>query len=403
MSEVDQVLKILLAQMRPIGTEHVPISLALHRVLAQDVFAAGSFPHFDRSAMDGYAVMSADTQNAGKKNPVRIPIAGVIRAGMPAEKTLEKGTTLKIMTGAPMPSKADTIIPFEQVEEHKHDIRIYSPVPPGKNVILKGEHIRSGECVLKRGKPLSAVQLGTLASLGLTAVSVYRRPSVAAMITGDEFAAPGEALASGQIYDANTVLLPALFQEQFLQVSSLLSYPDDLGKITSGIHSALQKYDVVVTSGGVSRGDYDFIVKALQEIGAEIQIEQVSIKPGKPFVFATFGTHYFFGLPGNPLSVINLFQTLLKPAVDKLKGKQTMGYPVVNMRLDEEMENTSGRRIYLFGTAEYRDGQYFFKRDWNQSSNHLFGCNRSNSAIWLEANSGLHHKGEYVPGRLMER
>lgn len=398
---VEQALDCILENVHPTELEEISIFEALGRVLSFSVEAQQSLPLFNKAAMDGYAVNSRETASASADAPMNLPLRGVIRAGMPLEKTWETGTAYKIMTGAPVPEKADAVIQWESVEEHPDFVRIFAPVPAKKNIIGKGEQVRRGDCVLSAGCLLAAVQIGVLASLGIHKVSVYKKPTVAIISTGDELADSETASESGKIFDTNTALLSALLQEQHADVRSVKRVPDDYCKTVEAFRTAFAQADIVITSGGVSKGDYDFVPAALRAISATILFDSVAIKPGKPMVFALWKEKCCFCLPGNPLSVVHMFEELVKPALDKMRGLGRFLDETVKMILEEDFKNNGDRRRYIYGVARSENGQYYFRNAGNQSSNQLFTRNRSNSVIWLPAQSGRHVRGEQVWGRLL--
>lgn len=401
MIEVEQAQEIILQAVSPMKTENVPLMAAWNRVLGCAVMAPDDFPSFHRSAMDGYAVLSADTLDASTARPVKLPITGVVKAGMPVSKEWETHTCCKIMTGAPLPERADAVIQWEKVEKCQKGIALSAPVPPGKNVIRKGEQIQKGAFVLEAGIPLTAIPLGALASLGQADVCVYRKPAVTVISTGDELAGPDKSLTCGKVFDVNSTLLPALLREQNMTVRAVENCADDREQTARCIKAALAESDVVISSGGASKGDYDFIVPALRELGAQILCHEVAMKPGKPIVVATLGSKLYFGLPGNPLSAAHVFQLLLKPAFDKLRGLRGMVRSVMRVTLGQDVCGCKDRRRYLYGIVREEDGRPVFKSLPDQSSNHLFTRSHANCVIWLPVGSEKHRKGEQVSGYLL--
>lgn len=315
MKLLEEAQSEILGSIRRLGTDTVELGDALGRVVAEDVTAREPIPPFKNSAMDGYAVRGSDVSTAG----ALLDVVGEITAGKVPEREVVAGTAMKIMTGAPMPFGADTVVRVENTEQVNDVVKVSVAVEQGSSVRLEGSDIPMGTAVLRKGTRILNTHLGVLASIGASRPLVARRPRVALFSTGDELTSAGAAaLRPGQIRDSNRVLLKTMLEE----VSVVLDQgivKDDPVQLHAAFARAAAGSDVIVTSGGVSMGDHDFVRKILGDMG-EIDFWKVAIKPAKPFAFGTLGGIPFFGLPGNPVSAVIAFEQLVRPALLAMQG-----------------------------------------------------------------------------------
>jgi len=308
---IDEALAQVLAQVRTLGFEDVPVAAATGRVLAQDARALVDLPPFASSAMDGYAVRAADT-------PGRLAICGQSAAGSPYEEELRPGEAAVISTGAVVPEGADAVVPVEVAEREDDAVRV-EVVLPGAHVRPRGGDARSGEVIGSAGHALRPTQVGALAAVGLGTVVCARRPRVAVLATGSELRAPGEPLGPGEIYESNTALISAQIRSAGGEAIVLGPVADDRAETLRALERGLES-DVLITSGGVSVGPHDLVRAALRELGAAEVFWRVAVKPGKPIAFATRGETLVFGLPGNPVSSLVGFELFVRPALLALQG-----------------------------------------------------------------------------------
>ena len=308
---IDEALAQVLAQVRTLGFEDVPVAAATGRVLAQDARALVDLPPFASSAMDGYAVRAADT-------PGRLAIRGQSAAGSPYEEELRPGEAVVISTGAVVPEGADAVVPVEVAEREDDAVRV-EVVRPGAHVRPRGGDARSGEVIGSAGHALRPTQVGALAAVGLGTVVCARRPRVAVLATGSELRAPGEPLGPGEIYESNTALISAQIRSAGGEAIVLGPVADDRAETLRALERGLES-DVLITSGGVSVGPHDLVRDALRELGAAEVFWRVAVKPGKPIAFATRGETLVFGLPGNPVSSLVGFELFVRPALLALQG-----------------------------------------------------------------------------------
>lgn len=345
----------------PLGTEQVALLDALGRVLAADVVADTDTPPFRNSAMDGYAVRAADTGGASADHPVELAVIADAPAGYAPRASVSPGTAIRIMTGAPLPPGADTVVRFEDTDEAlagaqaptsiPGDLRrigIRVSQPPWVNVREAGEDIARGTTVLHAGTVLRPVEIGLLAALGYREAPVYRRPVVAIVATGDEVVGPGDALAPGQIRDSNSYTVAALVR-RYGGIPRLLGVArDQIDELTERLMAA-RSADVIVSSGGVSVGDYDMVKTVLQAEG-EIDLWQVRMKPGKPLAFGWLGGKPFLGLPGNPVAAYVSFELFARPLLLRQQGVVEVTKPALRARVATALENKGGRQHYVRAT-----------------------------------------------------
>jgi molybdopterin molybdotransferase len=307
----------VLERVDPLPAETVPLDTALGRVLFATADALVDLPPFDSSAMDGFALRSADT-------PGRLPVVHRIAAGSPAPRALEAGEAMGIATGGAVPDGADAVIPFEYVVEHDNIVEVENAVEVGANLRPAGGDIGAGETVLESGVRLEARHLAALAAAGIPQVQVARKPRAAVVVTGSELRPPGESLAPGQIYEANGILLEGQLRSAGAEVERSGSVVDEEVAHRAALTRGLQA-DVLLTSGGVSVGPHDLVRSILAELGVEEVFWGVSVKPGKPVSFGVAGSRLVFGLPGNPVSVLVGFELFVRPALLALQGSREPG------------------------------------------------------------------------------
>jgi molybdopterin molybdotransferase len=309
---LDEALAEVLARVYPLEPERVPISVADGRVLAETARARVSLPPFPSSAMDGYAVRSADT-------PGRLPVVFRIAAGQPSSGPLGPGQAMGIATGGVVPDGSDAVIQHELVDETDNIVEISNQVPPGTNVRPRGGDLAAGDAILEQGTRLGSAGLGALAAAGVAEVVCHRRPRCAVLSTGTELRAPGEPLGPGEVYEANGLMLEAELRAGGAQVERLNAIVDDETEHRAALEQGLGA-DVLVTSGGVSVGPHDLVRRVAAELGVEEVFWGVSVKPGRPVAFGVRGSTLVFGLPGNPVSSLITCRLLVLPAVLALQG-----------------------------------------------------------------------------------
>jgi molybdopterin molybdotransferase len=368
MISVEEALGKVLAQFRALETERKPLLESLGQVLAEDVYATFDIPPLDNSAMDGYAVRAESTVGASQSSPRSLTVTSEVAAGYLASEEVRPGTTIRIMTGAPLPKGADCVVRFEDTDEVARkslgqpltEIGILREAKAGHDVRRAGEDVSCGSLVLAKGTPLRPQEIGVLASLGHETASVYRRPVVAILGTGDELLDVGQAMQPGKIYSSNSYSLAAQVI-QYGGIPKLLGIArDSIESLESKIWEA-RSADILITSAGVSVGDYDIVKDVLARQG-DVTFWTVRMKPGKPLAFGVLRlggrTVPHLGLPGNPVSSMVTFEQFARPAIFKMLGRNDYEKATIHARSESHVENTDGRRTYARVRVRRENGEF---------------------------------------------
>ena len=371
--------------------ELIPVTQALGRVLAEDVRAPFDVPPDDNSAVDGYAVASADVPDRGTQE---LGVVADLPAGSVFAGALGPGQTVRIMTGAPMPPGTDTVYPQEQVERTGDRVRV-GPIAKGVNVRRRGEDVEAGTIVLERGSVLRPQEIGLLASLGAGQTRVHRRPRIALLSTGDEVVEPGAPRRPGQIYDANRFTLRGSIEQCGGETLDLGIVPDTREELRARLTEASLSAEAVVTSGGVSVGVYDLVKEVLGEVGS-IDFWQVAMQPGRPLAFGRVGAAHFFGLPGNPVASMLAFMLFVRPALYKLAGRRRLFPETFAARATEPLGKKRGRREFKRGILRFGEGGWEVRTTGPQGSGILSSMVAGNCLIVLEEERGNVAAGETV-------
>lgn len=398
MLNAQEALSIILENVSPLGAITVSLEHCRGFVLAQTVIANADVPPFDNAGMDGYAVRSEDIQSV----PMTLKLVGEIAAGAVASKPLQKGEAYRILTGAKIPEGCDAVVQQEWTENVAKDkVTIVRAVQAGHNIRSAGADIKKGSVVLEQGTRLRAQEIGLLASLGKRFVQIVRPPSVAVLATGNELVELGYPVPDGKIRNSNAYVLQALLQEMGCEVKNLGIAKDEPSEIKAKLSEGLN-YDAVITSGGVSVGDYDYVLDIMKELGVEIRFWKVNIKPGKPFVFGVRNGTPVFGLPGNPVSTMVTFLQFVKPALLKMMGQKEM---VTGFRLqavlEHEITKKDGKRHFVRGILEHKNGSLVVRTTGPQMSNVLSSLSQANCLIILPEEKETFSEGEYVEVELL--
>ena len=369
----EEALAKILACVSPRPSRVTPLPHAPGCFAARDIFARLPLPLFDNSAMDGYAVVSSDCR------PGEIlRVVGEQAAGIDRKSEIRAGEAVRIFTGAPMPNGADAVVMQEDVKRDGSQITVNTTVSPGEFVRRRGCDLSEGQKIVTTGEQLRAENLALLAAQGLATIDVGGELGAAIVSTGDELVPPGTPLQSGQLYESNSVLLRALLEKIGVNVQSSEHAADNRESLGAALRAGL-KHDVLVISGGVSVGERDLVKPCLRELGVEIDLWRVAMKPGKPFLFGRAGNCALFGLPGNPVSAFVTFLILVRPALLKMMGagEAAWSLPKTSAQLTSDVLNDGDRIHYIRG--ELRNGQ--FTPMGRQESHALFGLSRSNALL----------------------
>lgn len=388
----DEAFEQLLSQVSPIqAREYLALEQACGRVLAQDVASDMNIPSADNSAMDGYAVRSADLTVAGTLKQVT-----KIFAGHPFDARIEAGQCARIMTGAQIPDGCDAVVMQENTESKDSVIHILQTPKAGENIRCAGEDIRKGETILTKGRRLTPSDIGLLASLGIAQVPVFKQITVAVISTGDELQTPGAKLNLGQFYESNGYTVAALLERLNVKVLNLGIVPDDLEQLRDAFLQADEKADVVITSGGVSVGEADYTKTIIEELG-RIDFWKLAIKPGKPFAFGHLPSSYVIGLPGNPVSALVTLHKLAVPMLRKISGQTMQSALRLKAIAGKTLRKRPGRMDFQRGIYQVlENGDLEVVATGAQGSGILTSMSAANCYIVLPQDSGNVAEGDTV-------
>ena len=389
MISVEEALSKILDFIEVLDKEEKPLLDCLGQVLAEDAYAPFDIPPQDNSAMDGYAVQAKSIVGANREHPKVLRVVGEIAAGCVTELKVEPGTAVRIMTGAFVPEGADVVVPFEYTDEvdrkqrsaSRDEIGICVSLPEVSNIRRRGESIAKGELVVKKGTLLRPSEIGVLASLGKAIVPVIRRPVIGILATGNELIEVNQLLLPGKIYNSNSYSLAAQVIK-YGGIPKLLGVaPDDVEQLAVAIRHGFD-CDILVTSGGVSLGDYDVVKQVLAAEG-NISFWTVCMKPGKPLAFGTFKRDDgkkipHLGLPGNPVSSMVSFEVFVRPAIFRMMGRSNLAVPKITAIMEEPVENDDGRRFFARVVVRRKDGKYFARLTGPQGSGILTSMTKAN-------------------------
>ena len=413
MLSVEEALERILGFFDVLPPEHKPILEAQGQVLAQDVVGRFDIPPADNSAMDGYAVQAASVEGATRGSPCVLKVVGTVAAGQIPHQNVTPDTAVRIMTGASVPEGSDAVVPFEDTDEAESrsssngpsEIAVYNEVARGENVRPAGQDISMGDLAIAAGTELWSPHIGVLASLGYDEVTVVRRPVAAILATGDELIEPSEEHRPGRIYNSNSYGLAAAVRRAGGIPMMLGIARDHLDSIQGKLQEGLRS-DMLITSAGVSKGDYDIVKDVLSQQG-EIHFWSVRMRPAKPLAFGVMnGTGDqavpHLGLPGNPVSALVAFEQFGRPAIHKMLGKGVRPRPTVEAVLEEPIYNTDGRRVYARAIVTKRNGTYYAKLTGHQSSNLLTSMSRANGLAICPEDLPLKEAGEVVTVQMLD-
>ena len=385
MRTVDEHLAAILAAVLPAAPVRLPLSESLGLVLCEDIRSRVDLPGFDNSAMDGYAVRSADVRAADPAVPgsaVTLPVVGEVAAGGIATVPVGRGEAVRIMTGAMMPDGADAIVKVEDTDGGTQSVEIRAGVPVGRSVRPAGEDVREGTVVLEAGAVIDSRRVALLAATGHGEILVRPRPRVAVVSTGAELVPPGDPLAPGQIHDSNSHMLAAAVAECGAVTTHRLSIGDEGSEVLRVVEELAGQVDAIVTSGGVSMGAYDVVKEALRDSGT-VDFVQVAMQPGKPQGFGVVGTQQvpLFALPGNPVSSYVSFEVFVRPALRALMGLKPHARQAVTARLMHDLRSPAGRTQIARAVA-VRDGAGWQADPvWGQASHFIADLSRANALL----------------------
>ena len=390
--------ELLAEASRPVGTERVPLARCAGRVLAQDLIAMGDVPPFDRSPLDGYVLRAEDSLSASQDNPVSLRILEEIPASCVPRYTLTAGTASKILTGAPVPEGGDAVIAYELTRFTESEVTIFAPLRPGQNIVLRGEDIRKGALLASAGQRIDAGLMGSLAGQNVVSPLVFRRPRIGILSTGSELTELGDDLAPGKIYDTNRYSMAAAVSELGADPVLYPGVKDHVSSIADAMEGALSECDALITTGGVSVGDYDLTPAAMEAIGAEILFQGVNMKPGMACCYGIREGKLICGLSGNPASSITNYYAVALPAMRRLCGLKDYALHEIPVTLAERYEKKSPSNRFLRGFADFSDGILKLRLSKGQGNVMISGLIGCDLGAMIPAGSGPVEAGTVLQG-----
>jgi molybdopterin molybdotransferase len=391
MLPVREALDRILGAVRPLGGERVGLFDAVGRVLAEDVTSLRDVPNCANSAMDGYAVRHADLGAA----PARLRIVGTCAAGCLEPPPIGPGEAVRIMTGAPVPQSADTVVRVEDTSAEGDVVTVAVGAERGANVRLAGEDVRAGDGVLRRGRRLVPADVGLAASVGRTLLLVHRLPRVAILSTGDELVEADQPVKPGQVVNTNAYALAAAVRETGAVPVPLPIARDTRQEIRAAFLEAA-KADAILSTGGVSVGDFDYVKAVMDEVGVERLFWRVAQKPGKPLTFGTIGERPYFGLPGNPVSSLVCFYLYARPALRRMMGHDGVHLPAVEATLAHDLRKAEGLTEFVRCRLEAKDGAWIASSTGSQGSHVLTSMSQGSGLLVAPANGKMLAAGSRV-------
>ncbi len=384
MIPVDHALEIILHHLPPVQFERVPLAQAIGSVIAEDVYSDIDLPPFNKSAMDGYAVRVDDLKNL----PIELELIETVPAGKSPQKILKSGKATKIMTGAPVPQGADTVVIQENTKEQlqNHTVRFLQLVKRGENICRRGEDLRKNEKVISVGSLLRPQEISILASVGKSKPQIYRSPKVAILTTGNELVQVDIKPQKAQIRNSNSYGLTAQLAQMNIKPELLGIATDNLVELTKKVSQGLTS-DILIITGGVSVGKYDIVKDVLRQLKVRILFHRVAIKPGKPFLFGQKKGCRVFGLPGNPVSSFVITEVFIRPFIARLLNNDALIRPIVKARITAPFLEISNRQQYVLAQVEFQKGKWKVTPVFSHGSADLVSLRQANSLIIVPAHS----------------
>jgi molybdopterin molybdotransferase len=393
MISVEEALQLVLSNLPERRIEEIQFRSALGRVLAEDLIATTSIPPFNRSALDGYALIAADVQHT----PVELIVKGEVRAGGDIPGAIHRGETMAIMTGAPIPEGADAVQMVELTKRSGDSgkVTILESVHAHENIAPCGSEAVAGSIALESGRYIGPAEIAVMATFGHCRIKTWKKPTIAFFSTGDELIECDNTPRLGQIRNSNAYCLASQLQLMGLEFDYLGIARDDKEELRRYMQQGLER-DVLIITGGVSMGEYDFVRNVFQELGLEIIFNKVAIKPGKPTVFARKGNKLIFGLPGNPISALVTFECFVRPALGRLCGMNNAALPRVKGSLLDDMRQSPGRMAFYPARVSWQQDEWKVQPIPWKSSADIIGFSRANATVIFPRDKNLMRKGEKV-------
>ncbi len=400
MTSADEALRIVLENVTPLGIERVPMPAALGRVVGEDIYSPRDIPAFDNSAMDGYAVRAADVASASESNPVALTVIETVGAGTMPTRSLQPGTAIRTMTGAPIAAGADAIIQVERTRGGDSKVEILAAAEPRTFIRPRGEDLRAGELVMSAGKVLTASDLGMLASLNRSMLDVYRRPQVAIVATGDELVDVDQIPTGAQIVNSSAYALAAAISEAGGDPTILKIARDTIEDTRTRLSEAT-RFDVVFSTGGVSVGQFDHVKGVMDELGMRTLFHGVAQRPGRPLKFGIMAARPVFGLPGNPVSTMVCFYLYARPALKQMGGHLKLGLPRINVICGVDIKLASNLTEFVRVRLERKGADLYATPTGNQGSGILSSLSRADALLVGTAKENLFRAGSSATALLL--
>ncbi len=392
---VKEAIDLILKNSQVLPTEKVFISETENRVIAEDIIASYNIPPYDNSAMDGYALNYEDTLNASKDNPAKLKVIGVLSAGAISDTVLKKGEAVKIMTGAKIPEGANCVARKEITKEDSGYVYIFEKLTYGYDIRKSGEDIKKDEIVIKKFSNITPAVAGLLASFGRSYIKVIRKPVISVLITGDEIVDIDEELTEGKIRNSNGFTLRSLLNKEGIKSFFTEIVKDSREILQEKLESSLNS-DIILSTGGVSMGDYDFVKDIIIELGFEPIFWRVRVKPGKPLFFAKKGKTLFFGIPGNPVSTMSSFYNFILPSIRKMSGETNLFLRKFKAVLQADIKRKDTRCEFIRGILSVNNGKFEVVPTGAQGSGILSSMKKGNCFIIVDEGEPLVKKGDTV-------
>ncbi len=400
MISVDEAQQIILGAVKPMPMERIGLDRALGRTLAETIQSPMDHPPWDASAMDGYAVRCEDLRTASRERPCRLEVVETVLAGQMPQCKIGPGEACRIMTGAPIPAGADAVVMIEATRQVGHGVDVLEAVEMGEDIRYRGEALRLGEKILDPGIRIRPAEIGLLASIGKSLVSVFQRPRVAILATGDELADLDALRGASQIYNSNGHALAAQVEEAGGLPMNLGIARDDPEALRQKLRDALNA-DLIVVAGGVSVGDADRVREVSTALGADMRLWKVAMKPGHPLAFGLIAGRPMFGLPGNPVSAMVTFEQFVRPSLLRAMGRCDIFRPTLSATLSETLHKKPGRRHFVRAVISWQGGGYAVRSTGDQGSGILKSMVAANGLILLPEAVSHIPAGERVAVQLL--
>ena len=389
MIEYAEAFRLVMANVPRLRTQILPVEQTIGYILAQDISSPLEMPPFNKSAVDGYALIAHDTA----RPLVILKGQGKIKAGELSRTTVKRGQCLKIMTGSPLPRGADSVVMIENTRPSGEEIEVLVQVKKGENVCKRAEDIKRGEVVLKKGTRLNAASTAVAAALGKKELLVYKKPEVSILSTGNEIVKPGQRLIRGSIYDSNGAMLSALLEKEGISYEFIGMAKDKITDLERRIKAGLKK-DMVLISGGVSMGDYDLVPRVLASFKVKKIFHKVKIKPGKPVFFGRLGEKLIFGIPGNPVSNLVVFYLFIKPAMERWSGRVTRGPHFARGILTRDFRQKTGRCHFVLVKIKKDNNNFYLYPVSSHGSADILAAARADGFMKVDGRYAFLKKGE---------